>query len=269
MREHAHCGRAHSLVLRFLRPLVRPRTRVRVAQNDSMRRTRSRRQSAQGTHCRPVSILDESVQLFSSLPARAGDPVLPSVWLTRKWAEHAAVAMTRTETSADVFISYADEDRVVVEKLIKALNVRGREVPWREPTSTDWVRKIERALSSARFALLVLSPASFSNSVASREMELLYGREQIGPRFRIIPILARWTEPPGFLQGRPFLDAKSLPMVELARRIDAAIETGDLETSRTFAGMTPEEYSRRLRRIREETVREHRAADIRTPNRVR
>jgi hypothetical protein len=88
---------------------------------------------------------------------------------------------------ADVFISYAREDKDFVERLQKALKKDGREA-WVDSEgilpSAEWLPEIFHAIEAAQAVLLVISPHSAASKVCSEEVAYATSQGK-----RIIPIL--------------------------------------------------------------------------------
>jgi hypothetical protein len=93
---------------------------------------------------------------------------------------------------ADVFISYAREDREFVRRLTDALEARGREswVDWEgiEPSDT-WRQSIRDAIDSADAFVLVLTPDSLRSQPCMEELDYASAGHK-----RLIVVLQRDVE---------------------------------------------------------------------------
>ncbi len=93
---------------------------------------------------------------------------------------------------ADVFISYAREDRDFARTLVDALKQRGREtwIDWEgiEP-SVEWWQSIVEAIDAADAIVFICSPDSLASDVCKRELG-----HAAAQRKRLIPIVARDIE---------------------------------------------------------------------------
>ncbi|HZF11744.1 MAG TPA: TIR domain-containing protein [Thermoanaerobaculia bacterium] len=149
-------------------------------------------------------------------------------------------------TKPTVFISYSHQDKRWKDKLVKHLGVLEQEgllVPWddrRIETGTDWLPAIEKAMSRARVAVLLVS-AEFLTSKFIRQKEvprLLERREKEG--MRVIPVIARSCNWPkvgwlasiqAALGGKPLASLRGNKIDEaltaLAAEIFEGLEQGD------------------------------------------
>jgi hypothetical protein len=84
----------------------------------------------------------------------------------------------------DVFISYSNPDRNVVEKIREAITARGMSC-WIAPESvtpgSQWATQIDQAIQQSKAVVLVLSSAANSSMHVPREAQLAisYRREMI------------------------------------------------------------------------------------------
>lgn len=89
----------------------------------------------------------------------------------------------------DVFISYSRQDEGFVQKLVAALEERGKDVwvDWEDiRKSADWRAKIEEGVESARAIVAVLSPEFATSDVCAAE--IAHAVEQ---NKRIVPVVRR------------------------------------------------------------------------------
>ncbi len=93
---------------------------------------------------------------------------------------------------ADVFISYAREDKEFVERLAKGLEVRDR-TPWVDwtgiPPTADFMQEILRAIEGTNTFIFVLSPDSIASKVCGMEIAHAVARNK-----RMVPLVARDVE---------------------------------------------------------------------------
>jgi hypothetical protein len=108
------------------------------------------------------------------------------------------------EPSFDAFLSYHSGDADWVETLKTALESKGIRV-W---IDSEQIRPgdlfpgaLARAIGSVRCVVLVLSPGSVASAWVEEEFNLALAR-----RCRVIPTLIDDVEPPGFIQGRSWVD---------------------------------------------------------------
>jgi TIR domain-containing protein len=94
--------------------------------------------------------------------------------------------------AADVFISYASEDReAIAEPLARALKSKGLTVWYDEAVLKlgDGLRQaIEHGLSSSRFGVVILSPSFFARQWPRRELDALLAREDTHG-VKVLPVL--------------------------------------------------------------------------------
>ncbi len=94
----------------------------------------------------------------------------------------------------DVFLSYASEDRRIVDELTWALKARGVRV-WRDDlvlTVGDSLRRsIDDGLSKSRYGIVLLSPHFFAKGWPQRELDGLVTRELAEGQKVVLPI---WHE---------------------------------------------------------------------------
>ena len=94
-----------------------------------------------------------------------------------------------TAGEQDVFVSYSRSDRDSVQRLIGALNARGRTawVDWEgiAPTA-EWMEEIRDAIDAADTFVAILSPDSAVSSVCVQELDHAVSRNK-----RIVPVVVR------------------------------------------------------------------------------
>lgn len=90
---------------------------------------------------------------------------------------------------AEVFISYAREDRDFVFRLHEALNKLGRKdwVDWNDiPPTAKWMKEIQSAIESSDSYIFVISPDSLGSEVCHKELQYAIRHHK-----RLIPIVLR------------------------------------------------------------------------------
>jgi len=90
---------------------------------------------------------------------------------------------------ADVFISYAREDRAFVRRLFDALEANGRDawVDWEDiPPTADWLEEVYAAIEAADTFVFVVSPDSVTSKVCNLEIA-----HAIENNKRLAPIIRR------------------------------------------------------------------------------
>jgi TIR domain. len=96
------------------------------------------------------------------------------------------------DTSIDVFVSYASEDRETVARpLAEALQASGYRV-WFDDfvleVGDSLRREIDRGLSQCRYGVVILSPNFFAKQWPQKELDGLSARESAGQRKLILPV---------------------------------------------------------------------------------
>ena len=107
-----------------------------------------------------------------------------------------------------VFISYADADKELVERLFIDLRSAGIEVKFDRALALEesWVKTLEVAIRTADFVLVVVSPKYFDSPWAEKEMFYSLSREEGKGVVRTIPVIAAECKLPYALEGRVQFD---------------------------------------------------------------
>ena len=90
------------------------------------------------------------------------------------------------EQKWDVFISYAREDLIFVERLFKVLKEHNRHawVDWEGiPPSTEWMKKIISAINETKAFVFIISSHSMASEVCQKELD-----HAITQNKRIVPL---------------------------------------------------------------------------------
>jgi hypothetical protein len=140
--------------------------------------------------------LDQRQQkLHSAKDALAGLGIRPSSPRASNVAAPAAGA-TKSATPAsrqfDFFVSYAREDREMVELLVDALAKREIQVWWDKGQITVGDRlseKIDEGLARSRYGLVIVSPSFIGKRWPTAEIRALHARAMSSGRKVILPVL--------------------------------------------------------------------------------
>jgi hypothetical protein len=124
---------------------------------------------------------------------------------------------------ANVFASYARADQVFVMAIADELAKFGINV-WLDDRKLDpgaqWVREIERALSSADVVLFFISPSSVKSSWALQEVQIALHRQVSGEGGGVLlPILLEEAEVPPLLRTIQFLDMRDRDIKKGVQRL--------------------------------------------------
>lgn len=94
---------------------------------------------------------------------------------------------------ADVFVSYSRKDKAAAERLVAALQQRGRDawVDWEGiAPSAEWMREIHAAIAAASAFVVLCSPHWLASAVCAREFE-----HALACHKRIVPVVVRDIDP--------------------------------------------------------------------------
>jgi hypothetical protein len=131
---------------------------------------------------------------------------------------------------AEIFVSYAREDKEFVQLLYRALQQRKRDtwIDWEgiRPTA-EWRQEIFRAIEAADSIVLVISPHSAASTICMEELSHAFGNNK-----RIIPLLRDDVDAavlPEFVQQRQWIffresDDFGSAIVSLLSALDTDLE---------------------------------------------
>jgi TIR domain/Restriction endonuclease len=149
-----------------------------------------------------------------------------------------------TKRPAQVFLSYASEDKASARIIADALRHRGVST-WLDESEILWgenlVAKIESAARSSDHILLLLSPAAVKSDFVYAEMNLALSRELKERAIRLIPILLADCEIPLVLRDRQYLDMRgSNRDIGIRRLVDQLSAVPAIR----FSDLTPQTFER-------------------------
>jgi hypothetical protein len=140
----------------------------------------------------------------------------------------------------DFFISYTGMDKdwavwIAVEleragysTFSQALDIR---------PGSDFVREMQRAATSARHTIAVLSPAYFESTFGESEWRVAFSNDPTGERGLLIPVRVRPVTPLGLLRTRVFIDLVDLDESTASRRLLEGVDAAPPRpTSAPFPG---------------------------------
>jgi len=104
-----------------------------------------------------------------------------------------------------VFISYSNKDREFVERLAHDLDVHGIHVFYdqRIAPGESWAASLSKAIESAQYILVVLSPNSIDSAWVAQETNIGLAREVDG-KAQVIPLLLEQCQVPTPLAGKTY-----------------------------------------------------------------
>jgi hypothetical protein len=122
------------------------------------------------------------------------------------------------------------------------------------PAGRPWRQALEERMDAAQAAVVFLTPDLYRSHRITGELGTLFKRTEEDPGFLVVPVLLEPTDPPGFLKGRQYLDARHASPADVAGRIADVLERRAIrEDAPRFPGAGRTEYLERLEQI-------HRAA---------
>lgn len=179
-----------------------------------------------------------------------------------------------------IFLSHNHADKPFVRRLAADLDNQGVQY-WLDEAEIkvgeSLIEKIRDGIDKVDFVAVVLSPDSVSSAWVQREVDVAMNQEILGRRVKVLPLMYRTCDVPGFLLGKRYADftddgryqaafedlVRSLGLVfnknafspsmngtNLSRALNKAWNTGLLMLSRPFhrpfqyIGMTVQEAAR-------------------------
>src|SRR6266481_4490208 len=126
-----------------------------------------------------------------------------------------------------IFLSHNHRDREFTRRLGNWLRNYGARV-WIDEAEMkvgdSLLQKIESGIAGAEFLGVVLSPNSIKSEWVRRELEIALTDEIGGRRAKVLPLLHRTCEMPGFLRGKVYADFRKKKDFEAAvKKVAAAL----------------------------------------------
>lgn len=108
---------------------------------------------------------------------------------------------------SDIFISYSRHDREFAIRLVRDLEASGLTVFFdqRIAPGESWAASLSKAIESARYLLVVLSPEAVESEWIRQEVIVALERETQG-KARVVPLMLRECNPPLFLAQKTYAD---------------------------------------------------------------
>lgn len=108
-----------------------------------------------------------------------------------------------------VFLSHSHEDKKFVKRLARDLSLYGARV-WIDEAEISvgdsLIEKIRNGIDEMDYVAVILSPASVSSTWVTREVDVAMNQEIQGRTVKVLPIVYRRCELPGFLLGKLYAD---------------------------------------------------------------
>jgi hypothetical protein len=111
--------------------------------------------------------------------------------------------------SVRVFLSHTAADKPFVRKLARDLDNHGVKYWFDEAeikVGESLIEKIRQALDEVDYVAVILSPNSIASPWVQREVDVAMNQEIQGKRVKVLPIMYRRCELPGFLLGKLYAD---------------------------------------------------------------
>lgn len=119
------------------------------------------------------------------------------------------MGMKKSEESVDFFISYATRDRAWAEWIAWQLETAGYSVvvqAWDFRPGRDFLHEMQRATTTAKKTLAVLSPHYFASKFSEAEWRTVFAKDPTGERGLLVPVRISEFQPPGLLATRVYID---------------------------------------------------------------
>lgn len=108
-----------------------------------------------------------------------------------------------------VFLSHNHADKPFVRRLAADLDSQGVRY-WLDEAEIkvgeSLIEKIRAGIDMVDFVAVVLSPDSVSSAWVQREVDVAMNQEILGRRVKVLPLMYRKCDPPGFLLGKRYAD---------------------------------------------------------------
>jgi tetratricopeptide (TPR) repeat protein len=112
-------------------------------------------------------------------------------------------------TAADFFVSYTSSDRPWAEWIAWQLKQAGSSVvlqAWDMVAGRDFVHEMQRATTTARRTVAVLSPAYFGSQFGEAEWRVAFASDPDGEKGLLVPVRVAEFAPKGLLATRIYID---------------------------------------------------------------
>ncbi|WP_116296208.1 toll/interleukin-1 receptor domain-containing protein [Cupriavidus taiwanensis] len=108
-----------------------------------------------------------------------------------------------------VFLSHNHADKPFVRRLAADLESQGIRY-WLDEAEIkigeSLIEKIRDGIDRMDYVVVVLSPDSVASSWVQREVDVAMNQEILGRRVKVLPVMFRRCDPPGFLLGKRYAD---------------------------------------------------------------
>jgi hypothetical protein len=116
---------------------------------------------------------------------------------------------TKGKPMSSIFLSHSSRDKRFARRLARDLQAHGVRV-WIDEAEMlvgdSLVKKLEEAIREMEYLGVLLSPNSVNSEWVQREVEIALNQEIRGKRVKVLPILYKECEVPGFLSAKVWVD---------------------------------------------------------------
>jgi hypothetical protein len=111
--------------------------------------------------------------------------------------------------SVSIFLSHNSADKPFARRLALALDAQGIRY-WLDEAEIkvgeSLIEKIRDGIDGVEYVAVILSPDSVKSVWVQREVDVAMNQEIRGRRIKVLPLMYRECEPPGFLLGKKYAD---------------------------------------------------------------
>ena len=156
--------------------------------------------------------------------------------------------MSAVDDTPDFFVSYTEADSGWAEWIAWQLEAAGHKVvfqKWDFKAGSNFVLEMNRAASTAKKTLLVLSPAFLESGMAASEWAAGFAKDPQGLNRNVIPVLIEPTHLDGLLSQIVYVKLVGLSREDAAAALIAAVEPGRSKPANepAFPGVEPKTAS--------------------------
>lgn len=134
------------------------------------------------------------------------------------------------EQRPDVFVCHSSQDKEFVRRLSHDIAAEGYRVwyaEWEMQVGDSLYEKIEAAVKTSRWFMIVLSESSVNSQWCKRELRNAYVEEDEKSEVFILPVLREDCELPGFLKEKFWADCRAAAygngLRQILRRLQARV----------------------------------------------
>lgn len=111
--------------------------------------------------------------------------------------------------TSSIFLSHNSSDKPFARRLAQDLDNQGVRF-WLDEAEIkvgeSLIEKIREGIDKVDYVAVLLSPDSVASTWVQREVDVAMNQEILGRRVKVLPIMYRECDPPGFLLGKKYAD---------------------------------------------------------------